>query len=149
EGLKQFLKENAKALEIARVGLQRECRDPPQEITLIVQKHHHFNRLFELLDAEGLLAEKESRFSDAKNSYLDICKLGFLIMHGADAIDFGYYSCFLGIGNYRLKNLAENLGMTDSRELIAALEKMTLDDQLIQDVHREVLELEARNFSVF
>ena len=90
EELRAFVKKNAEALKLARIGLGRECRVPLDYSPtngVILSHLATLKRLGQTLTSEGRLAELENRPADAAEAYLAVIHLGHAMCQGGLIID--------------------------------------------------------------
>jgi len=126
ETLREHIEANREALELARVGLSRECRvplayttDPAQDFAFRAREIALLGYAFE---AEGQLAEREGRLTSAMRSYLDLMRLrvkasrGGLVVHGL-VLDRHERSGLAG-----LERVTGRLGPTECRQAVETLE---------------------------
>jgi hypothetical protein len=125
EELQAFVKKNAEALKLARVGLNRKCCVPldcsPTNATrsgpLAAIK-----RLTQAIMSEGRLAELENRPADAAEAYLAVIHLGCAMSQGGVIIDSLVGLAVETLGMAPLEKLASNLDAKQCREVASALE---------------------------
>jgi hypothetical protein len=125
EELRAFVKMNAEALKLGRIGLGRECRVPLDYSVANATHSQDLARIKWLactLTAEGRLAEMENHLRDAAESYLDTVPLGHAITQGGLIIESLAGSAIESIGMARLENLVRNLDSKQCREVASALE---------------------------
>ena len=137
EELRAFVKKNAEVLKLARVGLGRECRVPPdysvtnathsQDLACIKWLAYTFT-------AQGRLSEMENRPGDAAESYLGTVRLGHAITQGGVIIESLVGLTIESIGMARLETLARNLDAKQCRELASALETVESGRELAETV---------------
>lgn len=131
--LRSFVEKNQEALELIRLGLSRECRVPVEYsqvyVARLLPELSGFKGLAILLKAEGLLAEKQNRPSDAVKSYLDAIRFAHELARGGVQI-----SCLVGIaceaiGMNPLEQLRSNLSAEDCQHAARALEQISLKQE--------------------
>ena len=125
EELRAFVKKNAEALKLARVGLGRKCRVPLDYSIANATHSQDLARIKWLaytLTAEGRLAEMENRPGDAAESYSGTVRLGHAIPQGGVIIESLVGLAIESIGIARLENLARSLDSKQCREVASALE---------------------------
>jgi hypothetical protein len=130
EKLRVLMTKDAEALQIARIGLQKECRVPLdfsatspahlEELSAIKLVEHGFA-------AEDQLAEMENRLSDAVKSYLDMVRLANQSSYGGTLLDEMVGRTMEAIGTENLQKFFNKLDAKSCRETAEALE--TLDAQ--------------------
>ena len=151
EELRKTVENNANALQLARSGLQQECRVPLQ-----FSKDYSSNQIYRLIAlrmlvpafvAEGKLAEKENRFSDAARTYLDTIHLGNEVSRGGVVIDEMVAITIESYGLQPLQKLPDHLDAKSCRETIKALETFDAKRQSWADVLQQETIWERRTFS--
>jgi hypothetical protein len=92
--LRDLVTENRSALELARLGCQRDCRvttDYHRSIEAYMAAHMpvlgEFKKIGLAFRAEGELAEREGRTNDAARVYLDGIRFGQEVCRGGLVID--------------------------------------------------------------
>jgi hypothetical protein len=108
---------NSMALQLARTGLQRDCRvasDYPAMGSL--------KKLAQAFAAEGRLAEMENRANDAIKSYLDLVHMSVESARGGIIINALVEVAFEKMGTSYLEKLANSLDAKSCREIAASLE---------------------------
>jgi hypothetical protein len=133
EELQAFVEGNREALRLARVGLNRACQVPVEcsqaYITAHVNELAGLKALVQALRAEGALAERENRPSDAVQSYLDAMRLGHQVARGGMLIDQLVGLACQAIGMSPLTNLRTNLSAQNWRGVIQTLEAIERDQE--------------------
>lgn len=129
EELRMLVTSNSNALQVARSGLQQQCRvslqfspDYPD-----LDKMSGLKKLAQAFIAEGILAEMENRPNDAAESYLDAFHLGNESAHGGLLIDQLVEIAMEAVGTSHLQKIIDQLDAKSCRESAATLE--TLDSQ--------------------
>jgi hypothetical protein len=121
---------NSNALQLARAGLQKECRatlDYSPTLVTHFDQLADMKRLAQALAAEGRLAEMENRLGDAAKSYLDVISLGNKSTRGGVLIDHLVGTAIEAIGTSYLQKHVDQFDAKTCRETAATLE--TLDAQ--------------------
>ena len=137
EELRAFVKKNAEALKLARVGLGSECRVPLDYSITNTTHSQDLARIKWLgyaLTAEGRLAEMENRPGDAAESYSGTVRLGHAITQGGVIIESLVGLAIESIGIARLENLARNLDSKQCREVACALETVESGRESVETV---------------
>jgi hypothetical protein len=133
EELRGFVENNREALRLVRVGLSRACQVPVEYSQAYMVKHlkelADTKALAQALKAEGALAERENRLSDAVNSYLDTMRLGHQAARGGLLIDQLVGLACQAIGLNPLMNLRTNLSAQDWRGVIQTLEAIEREQE--------------------
>jgi hypothetical protein len=128
EELRRFVKENTKALELARVGLGRECGVPldysQPQATVSGSRAGDLRQIARLLAAEGQLAKRDARAADAVRSYVDLVRLGHETARGGLIVDQMVGSVCEGMGIDRLQSLHEKLDAAACRDLAQKLDEI-------------------------
>ncbi len=130
--LQALVDNNSNALQLARSGLQMQCRDVldySPNSSILLNQLVGMKRLAQAFVAEGRLAEMENRNSDAAKSYLD-------------AVHFGNESTREGVLINELVGLAiEAIGTSPLQKLVPKLDaqscRETADDLETLDAQRE------------
>lgn len=127
EEMRRFVEQNGKALELARLGLDRECRVPIREyseaeISASGQRASQMRQVARLLAAEGQVAENEGRTSDAIRSYLDLLQLGQAIARGGLVTEVLVGLVYEGMSVERLQAIQVKLDAAACRDLAEKLE---------------------------
>jgi hypothetical protein len=91
QDLRPFVASNQAVLDLARLGLSRECmvplEDDQQALTRYYAALGYVRNVSRLLLGEGRLLEADQRFVEASRSYRDILALGQAISQGGMALD--------------------------------------------------------------
>ena len=128
--LQTLVSSDSAALQLARSGLQKQCRVPvdySQAQTATPNRLAAIKQLGLAFAAEARLAEMQGRTNDAVKSYLDIIHLGNQSSRGGVLIDQLVGDALEKMGTGGLQQLLPQLDAQTSRETAAALE--TLDAQ--------------------
>ena len=129
--LREIVLTNATALVLARNAFSNQGAVTLPSSQDGVTNHLHdvisLKNLAQALATEGKLAERESRFSDAAKSYLDLIHLGNESARGGVLIDQLVGTAIEAIGVANLQKLVDDLDAKTCRETAATLE--TLDSQ--------------------
>ena len=129
EQLRVLVENNSNALQLARSGMQQQCRVSLQfsPSYLNLDDMSGLKRLALAFAAEGWLAEMENRPGDAARSYLDTIRLGNESARGGVLIDQLVEIAMEAVGTSHLQKIVDRLDAKSCRETVAALE--TLDAQ--------------------
>ncbi len=135
EKLRVSVSTNAEALALARDTLSSQC-GVPIELTTAFSTNHikdlvAFRSLAQAMVCEGKLAEKENRFDDAANSYLDTVRLGSQITHGGLLVDEMVDVAIRSLGETQFQGMVTNLDAPACRKAAAALETCAADRQTL------------------
>jgi hypothetical protein len=129
--LQKVIDSDSNALQLARTGLQEQCRVPLEFSQTYISNHlaelSSLKQLARTFLAEGQLAELENRPNDAAKSYLDTIHLGNESARGGVLIDALVGIAIQNIGTIHLTNLIAQLDANSCRETATVLE--TLDSQ--------------------
>jgi hypothetical protein len=123
--LRTLMTNNSAALQLARVGLTRQCRLPmvySATSNPVLPGLSGMKRLAQALAAEGRLAEFENRRGDAAESYLTIIRFGLEVGRGGLIINSLVGIAIETIGAARLEKLMPTLDAKRCREVASALE---------------------------
>jgi hypothetical protein len=130
-GLRALILTNAEPLRQLRLGLTRSCSVPTEawasNSTAMMNDLSNQKKLALLLLAEGRLAQKENRPTDAARSYLDAMRLGNEISRGGFIINRSVGLADGWIGITPLLTLAPKLNCDQATPLIAELEKLDIN----------------------
>ena len=129
EELRVLVDKNLKALQLARLGMQQECRVSLQFLPGYpnLDDLSGIKRLAHAFVAEGKLAEIDNHPSAAAKSYLAVFHLGNESARGGLLIDQLVEIAMEALGTSRLQKTADQLDAKSCRESAATLE--TLDSQ--------------------
>jgi hypothetical protein len=128
--LQMLVDNNSNALQLARSGLQMQCRvvlDYSQNSSTLLDQLAGMKRLAQAFCAEGRLAEMENRNGGAANSYLDAVHFGIESVRGGALINELVGVAIEAIATSHLTNLVQHLDAKSCRESAATLE--ALDSQ--------------------
>ena len=140
EELLVLVSKNAKALQIARTGLQQESRVP---LDYSPTSRARFDKLPSIkylafaFMTEGKLAEVENRFNDASKSYLDLVRLANQSGRGGTLIDEMVSIAFEAMVTENLQKLPGRLDAKSCRETAATLETLDAQRQSWNEVMRQ------------
>lgn len=147
--LRALLDKDAKALQIARTSLQRNCRvilsydaaSPVhlEELTAIKCLAHTFA-------AEGRLANVESRPDDAAKSYLDVIYLANQSTCGGTLIDEMVGRAIEALGTEKLQELLGKLDSESCRKVAISLETSDSQRQTWGQVMQQEQDWSRRTF---
>lgn len=136
--LRVYVAKNRNALEMVRLALERECAVPLQFTEEFaakrVQTGSGITYLWGVLEAEGLLAEREGRLSEAITSYLDWFRLGVKGLKKGLLVERIVGDCCRAGALNRLKALEGSLGAGECRQAIQGLYRAAADDEPIEEV---------------
>ena len=128
ERLDALISENAEPLRQLRVGLNRQCLMPLEQVVPNLSAHvgelGGFKRLAQLICAEAQLALMNNRPSDAAKSYLDAIRLGNQMSRGGLLITRLVGISCEAMGCRGLAALVPQLNSADARVVMAQLEKI-------------------------
>ena len=131
--LREIVSTNTGALALARSALSNQCGVPLQFTKAYLTNHDQdviaFRSLAQTLACEGKFAEKENRFGDAANSYLDVVRLGNDAGRGGIVIDEMIATAIERIGLEQLQKIADDLDAHSCRDTIQSLETLDADRQ--------------------
>ncbi len=137
EDLRAYLSRNQNALEAVRLGLLRESRVPltyteefaanTAQLTLLVTPMRH------LFEAEGMLAEKEERPSEAIRSYLDWFRVGVKGIRGGLLVHRIVGGACQSGALRRLQRLEAGLGAVEYRLAIHGLERAASEEEPVEE----------------
>jgi len=149
EELRAFVKKNAEALKLARVGLGRECR-VPLDYSATNATHlgdlAALKRLAQTFTVEGRLAEMENRPGDAAESYLGTVRLGHAITGGGVMIDALVSVAIEALGMEHLEKLTPNLDAKQCREVASALETAESGREPVETILKQEHAWQRRTF---
>ena len=117
--LRVLVTTNSMALQLARTGLQRDCR-----VTLDYPAMGSLKQLAQAFAAEGRLAEMENRTNDAIKSYLDLVRLSVESARGGVVINALVELAIEKMGTSYLQKLHNNLDAKSCRDIAASLEML-------------------------
>ena len=133
EKLRVIVSTNAEALALARSALSNQCGVTLQLSKAYLTKHipdlTALRNLAQALLSEGKLAEKEHRFGDAANSYLDAVRLGNQSASGGIMADVMMGTAIGSFGVKQLQGIATNLDAPACRRTAATLETLAAGRQ--------------------
>ena len=148
-GLRELVKKNTEAFQIARTGLQQGCRVP---LDYSVDQSKHLDELAALkrlalaFVAEGRLAEKENHPADATRFYLNTIDLGNESVRGGVIIDQLVGTAIEAIGTKNLQRLVRQLDAKSCRETATALESLDSQRQTWNQVMQQERDWSRRTF---
>jgi len=141
---------NSNALQLARAGLQKECRVTLDYSPTLVT---HFDQLMDMkhlvqaLAAEGRLAEMENRPGDAIKSYLDAIRFGNKSARGGVIIDQLVGTAIEAIGTSHLEKLVNRVDSESCRDVAATLEILDRQRQTWAEVMQQENTWSRRTFT--
>jgi hypothetical protein len=148
--LRKLVAENAEGLSLARKALKEHCQVTVQFKSAYANSHIPdlvgIKRLMITLNAEGFLAEMDSRPNDAVNSYLDAIHLGNESAHGGVLIDQLVGTAIEAVGTSCLQKLVGRLDAKTCRETAAALESLDAQRETWNDVIQQENTWSRRTF---
>ncbi len=126
EQLRATASANAAALALARTGLSNACR-VPLEFSMAYATNHvrdliALRMLVQGFAAEGRLAEREGRFTDAARCGLDSIHLGIDASQGGTMIDGMIGTAVESFGLKSLQGMASRLDAKTCRETVVTLQ---------------------------
>jgi hypothetical protein len=151
--LQKLVATNAKALALARVGLNNECRVTTQFTKTYMDLDHHFvelsgfKNLAHVLMAEGRLAELKNHPGDAAKFYLEAVHLGNESARGGILIDQMVGTATEAIGTRSLEKIAGSLDAKSCRETAATLETLDAQRQTWPEVMQQEHAWSLRTFN--
>jgi hypothetical protein len=149
--LRAFVSTNTEALALARSALNNQCGVPVQfskaYLTNHIQDMIAFRGLAQALVCDGKLAEKENRFSDAANSYLDTVHLGTQITRGGTLVDEMLSVAVVSLGETQLESVVTNLDAITCRETAVTLETLFSQRQTWNQTMQQENAWSRRTFS--
>ncbi len=123
--LRAFLSPNREAIQLARVGLSRECGVPVAFSRQALEAHlgriQPLRKVGRLLNAEGTLAALETRNRAAAESFLDLYRLGQAAARNGLMVDYSLGLAFESMGSMGLANLRAKLTADEDREVLKEL----------------------------
>ena len=135
---RSLVEANKAALDLARVGLGRECVVPIENTLEGVGKHIESVRpifqLSRLFQAEGIVLEADCRFLDASKSYRDKLALGQAITQGAMGNDLQIGSVFQTQAVAGLRRLRDRLPIGEIPAILRELEALDERRVSLKDV---------------
>ena len=115
--LRALVATNSMALQLARTGLQRDCR-----VTLGYPAIGSLKELAQDFAAEGRLAEMENHTNNAIKSYLDLVRLSVESARGGIIINALVAIAIEQMGTSSLQRIHNNLDANSCREIAVCLE---------------------------
>ena len=129
--LRTYIEKNQEPLRQIRDGLTKQCQVPVEYTTAYINNHlpelGGIKALALVLEAEGQLAEKDGRLSDAIKSYLDGIRFSHDVARGGLLIDQVLAIACEAIAVKPLNALRSRLAVNDCRLTAKALEKIELN----------------------
>lgn len=147
--LQALVENNSNALELARSGLQQQCRVPLQFLPTYpdLDKLSALKMLAQAFVAEGELAETENRPGDAAKSYLDTIHLGNETARGGLLIDQLVEIAMEAVGTSHLQEIINNLNSKSCRETAATLEALDSQRRTWNEVMQQERDWSRRTFT--
>jgi hypothetical protein len=135
--IRAFVEANKAALDLARVGLGRECVAPIEDTQAGLNKHiqdiNSFSQIGGLLQAEATVAEADGRVVDASKAYRDKLALGLAMTQGGMGFDMATGCNLQWQAVIGLRKLRDRLPAEEIRAILGELE----------DVDRKAVPVEA------
>ncbi len=126
--LRALVATNAAGLRLARAGFEKECRVPIEYSSNWSTQHiaelADLKRLVQGFQAEGILAEREQRYADAAQAYLDAIRLGHECYRGGVLIDLLVGVACEAIGDRALQGICSHLDARVCHDAVRQLEDM-------------------------
>jgi len=148
--LHKVAQDNASAIQLARTGLQQECRVPSQFSQAYMGSHIKelaaLKRLTHAWVIEGRLAEAENHPADAARLYLEIIHLGDQSSRGGVVIDQLVGTAIEALGVANLQTLVDQLDAKNCRETAATLETLDSQRQTWSEVMQQERDWSRRTF---
>lgn len=120
--LRDLTSATAEALAIARLGLDRRCQVPFGYASPRTLDHLDPLRMLKMaFRAEGELAEREGRNSDAARSYVDMVRVGYGMSGGGDITDLFLGDHISRLGAAKLHDIRSELESTHCAELVRTI----------------------------
>ncbi len=138
--LQTIVSEDSNALQLARAGLQKQCRVPLDynpNATASSTRAASIKRLAAGFAAEGDLAEMQGHPDAAAKSYLDMIHLANESARGGVLIDMLVGAAIESRGRDKLQEVILQLGANACRETATALETLDAQRQTLDDVMRQ------------
>jgi hypothetical protein len=136
--LKSLMAQNTAALNVARLGLQEQCRVPLEFSKSYATNHltalNSIKRVARAFMAEGRWAEQEHRPAEAALSYLDTMRLGQECSRGGVIIDMLVGVACQSLGSQAFQGLIDKLNAVDCRKAVQQLEAMEAKAESPRDV---------------
>jgi hypothetical protein len=142
EALQKLVDNNSNALQLARSGLQQQCR-VPLEFSQSWASNHLDNlsvlkQLAIAFENEGILASRQNRPTDAAKSYLDIFQLADDSARGGVLIDQLVGTAIEAVAISHLQKIADQLDASSCLETATDLENLDAQRQTWEQVvHQE------------
>lgn len=148
--LRALVDGNARALQTAREGLEKQCAVPVQFSEAYISNHLNdlsgVKRLARAFIAEGKLAEMENHPADAAKSYLDTFHLGSESMRGGVLIDGLAGIAVESIATDSLSNLVPHLDAKSCFKTATALEALDLQNSTWNEIMQQEHAWSQRTF---
>ncbi len=124
--MKAFVEANRPVLDLARVGLSRDClvhfEDSQAGLEEQIEGQRRFKDVWRLLTIEGLVAESEGRIGDAGRSYRDILFMGQALTQDGMLTDAKLGWFLQKLAGNRLRRILGQLSKEDLKATILDLE---------------------------
>jgi hypothetical protein len=147
--LRELVRKNADAFQLAQTGLQQDCR-VALDYSADQSKHQGelaaLKRLALAFVAEGYLAEKENRSGEAARFYLNTIDLGNKSAQGGVIMDQLVGTALGAIGTKNLQRVVPQLEAKSCRETAATLESLDAQCQTWNQVMRQERDWSRRIF---
>jgi hypothetical protein len=147
--LQKFVDGNSNAVQLARSGLQMQCRvalDYSPNSSTLLDQLSGMKRLAQAFAAEGRLAEIENRTGDAAKSYLDAVHFGNETVRGGVLINELVGVAIEAIATSHLTNLVDRLDAKSCRETAATLESLDSQRQTWNEFMQQENDWSRRTF---
>jgi hypothetical protein len=150
EEIRKILKANAKALVLARRGLSRECRIPPETVdSLGMEAMMILRQTAELFRLEGVLAEREGRTGDALRSDADLLEMGLRMARGGVSIHWMIGRAVRRQALGSIHGLEGKLSAKDCREAILRIQEAATRLEPIEEVEERELAWQTAHATVW
>ena len=147
--LRELLTNNAEAFQLARTGLQQQCR---VALDYSTDQSKHLGELAALkrmalaFVAAGYLAEKENRSGEAARFYMNTINLGIKSARGGVIMDQLVGIALEAIGTKHLQRLVPQLDAKSCKETVATLETVDSQKQTWNQVMQQERDWSRRTF---
>jgi hypothetical protein len=148
EEVKAFVVANKASLDLARIGLGRECVAPIENSQAGLEKHledlSRIRGVARLLIGEAMVREADGQTVEAVRSYRDVLALGQAMTQGGMAVDLLAMCAIQGQGIARLRTLRDKLPDEATSALLRDLDSLDRRRVSLDDVEaRRVLWLQG------
>jgi hypothetical protein len=148
--LQTFVDNNSNALQLARSGLQIQCRvvlDYSANSQTLLDELAGMKRLAQAFAAEGKLSEMKNHPADAAKSYLDAIHFGNESARGGVLISELVGIAIEAIGTSDLQKIADQLDAKSCHETATALESLDAKRQTWDEVMQQENDWSRRTFT--